>query len=191
MPIKLGATNIKPPYSRVYLGNNLIYKKGPIDKVFTACIFPTEWTEIEARETYTATNEYGTWNIASRIARTTSYIPSLAFDRDESTSYSVSTTGSNNYIEIESPILIKPTKIFLKYKNLKSTTEFQGYNPETEEWETLYTLTASSSDISDNVSITTDNFYTKFRVYESGRYTSTPNIYEIQVTEGVTRQVIT
>lgn len=190
MSIKLGTTNIKLPFSKAYLGSVLKYQKSGGDTVFTACIFPTSWTEVTEREEYTASNDYGTWKITAKKARSSSYIPCSAFDRDESTNYSVSTTGSDNFIEIESPILIKPTKAFLKYKNLKSTTEFQGYNPDTETWETLYTLTASSSDRSDNVSITTDNFYTKFRVYESGRYTSTPNIYEIQVVEGVTRQVM-
>ena len=174
------------------LNGVIVWKKAKeyIDTEFTVCPFPTSWTEVTTRAAYTASNDYGTWGINATAGRTSSYSPNKAFDSNGDTVYSIMPTNSaNSFIEIESPVLIKPAKVYLHYKSLNTTSFFQGYNPTTEQWETLHTLLYSTSEKEENITISTANFYTKFRIYNSAKLSYTPYIYEIQINSGTIRQV--
>lgn len=186
MPLKLGDKTINIPFSKVYLGNVLKYQKTRIIP-FSVCPFPTSW-EMETNLKGAGINDYGNWTITSESSSSSLY---QAFDLDTSTLWAASQRDDN--VIIECPCSIQPTSFYIKHANLKDTSKIQGYNEISGAWEDLCSLTISGSFNSakiteENLNITTNNFYSKFKIYCYG-YTNTsslrPRLYEFQITSGL------
>lgn len=195
--LKLGTTNLKIPFNKAYLGSALIYKKGPtyIDTEFTACPFPTEWAKVTSNIAYTSTNNHGTWNIYASGVNSSSNKCSRAFDGSNSTDWvsdSMSDNETYETLEIMSPVLIKPSTILLHHEDLGNTTNLsriEGYNADTQTWEPLATITRKSSATTETFNLSTDNYYSKFRIL-CYRYSSSfryAHVYEFQITAGIIR----
>lgn len=178
--------------SEAKLNGNIVYQKiKAID--FTSCLFPTSWTAVSSPTSFKASNEYGTWNIVAYDCATSTKYSKNAFDNNATTYWqgdTLSSASASGEISINCDnIKIKPTEIYIHYKYIGGTTykgQIQGYNSETSTWETLCTLTNASTDRQDTFSVTTENFYSKFRIlcYRfSGSY-PTPYIYEFKITKG-------
>lgn len=206
MPIKLGAENIKLPFTKAYLGSVLKYQKsgGYVDTAFTACLFPTSWTEVTANIEYTANNDYGAWRIWADTCYNANYKLTNAFDGD-----TTSTTTAKSYrtvqlanndevtymgVDLPSDVLINPTQILIAYRyagNTSNLATVEALN-ENGEWEKLLELSTGTSIKNETLNVTTNNFYSKFRL-KLHRYNSSyknPIIYEFQIISGTIRQVM-
>lgn len=192
MPIKLGTISKTIPYSKAYLGNILKFQKTSAIE-FTSCIFPTIWTPVSQPEKFKATNTHGNWNIiAYGCATSTRYVKN-AFDNKESTYWqgdTLSDTSVSGEISIEcDAIKINPKEIYIYYKQIGNSSykgQVQGYNTETSSWDTLYTLGTGSGEKKETVNISTENFYSKFRIlcYRYSGSSKTPYLYEFKITKG-------
>lgn len=185
MALYLGTKEINIPFAKAYLGNVLKYQK--ITEVeFTSCPFPTKWTYTSDlySDSASATNEFGEWNINGGQIRIY-----YAFDGSTSSMYETESMSSNtatSIVEISCPCSIKPSQIYVKYKYVGAGTVVQGYNESKGSWEDLVALTKTSSDRTDDLNITTNNFYSKFRIVFY-RYSSLFNyarLYEFQIRSG-------
>lgn len=198
MPIILGTVSKSLPYSKAFLGSNLVYQKiSYTDVEFTTCPFPTSWAAITTGTNYTATNEYGLWEITAPYASSVgnkNFSVNNMFDGkgNASDGWQQPNSSSTETFEIliESPVKIKPSSIYIQRYRLRTTSTFQGFNEDTQAWETLATLTVSNANTTtaSDYDISTDNFYRKFRI--SGRSSATGygcTIYEFQITSGTIR----
>lgn len=200
MSIKLGSKNIILPYSKAYLGSKLVYQKSGYEDIeFTECPFPTEWTEITKRTEYTATNDYGEWRIWADKAYSTSMSSvHYAFDGSNSTSY----YWKSGYLEsneqvsmgIDLPIDVSicPVRAMVKARYLGDDAMMLGLNTSTGEWDELCELYSSTSWAERYFDITTNNFYSKFKL-KTKRYNSSdsePFVSEFQITSGIIRKII-
>ena len=173
---------------------------GSSDTMFTTCPFPTTWSGTSMEKT--GTNEYGTWTISVPYAPSAENGIELAFDGDTSTKTILNKTreAPKREIQIDLPdgVQIRPAHIYLKFSPKRYpeqyTVYFQGYNPETAEWENLYSVLGrrgyiETAEVNDNV--TTNNFYTKFRIYNLDAFATasivSPTVTEFQVTAGLIR----
>lgn len=198
MPIKLGSKNIILPYSKAYLGSDLVYQKsGYVDTEFTACPFPTNWTEVTARTEYTAINDYGEWGIWADSCYPTRTLKS-AFDGDYSTtSYWESTYLESNEevsmgIDLPIGVSICPTRVMVKARYLGGKAVILGLNVSTGEWGELCELYSDVYWAEKYFNITTTNFYSKFKL-KTNRYNGTysePGVSEFQITSGTLRKII-
>jgi hypothetical protein len=195
MPLYLGTKKIGIPFSKAYLGTILKYQKGEsyVDVEFTTSLFPTSWTEVTTGYDYTATDDYGTWRIwADEVINSPStYGVHKAFDGDLSNSCRM---YAGNYdfvylgIDLPENTQIKPRQIEIKQEDTSDTSVIEGLNSNGE-WETIATLTKSSSAVTDTFDLTGNNFYTKFRI-KLAKYSSsstTARVYEFQITSGTIR----
>lgn len=194
MSIKLGTTNIVLPYSKAYLGSNLVYQKssgGYEDIEFTECPFPTSWTEVTKGTEYTATNDYGEWRIWADEYYS-SYTLNKGFDGNDNTKYM--TTGGKTtsilYLGIDLPegIRIKPTKIYsyIEYEDNDEANVVNGLN-ESEEWETVCSFGKDGKKTTQTVE--TEKFYSKFKLAIGHEYTSKQAVYEFQIISGIIRKI--
>ncbi len=186
-----------------YIEDKLVYKSGPSykDTEFASSPFPTSWVKGTDNNNYSATNEYGEWKITSSSYASSSNTVNTAFDRNENSCWVCNTLSSDTaqfIVEISCPVLIKPNKIYHKtgYHGNASNTSYyskiQGYNPETNSWETFATFNNSVSSSVSTTTVTKENFYSKFRII-GYRYSSTykqPRVYELQITSGTIRQEV-
>lgn len=195
MPIKLGTTNIILPYSKAYLGSDLVYQKsgGYVDTEFTECPFPTEWTEVEIPTKYTATNEYGAWNIEANDAAGENYVK-CAFDGDftNNSCWNTKTTPAYIWISLPNNVFISPKIFRIRYRSLNEVlvknSKIQGYNPETSAWENLVELNYQGNSAKTyTYEISSSAFYSKFRV-ECYRNTAYAYVYAFEVQEGTIRK---
>lgn len=164
---------------------------------FFSCPFPTSWSGSNTAKT--GTNTFGTWSISTDGPINEGSI-SDAFDGNNTTKVDLITQTAesrlNIVIELPSDITIKPAHIKLNYNAIRYTTDpgvFQGYNPSTSSWETLYTLNTNggSGQWPVDADITTANYFSKFRlhnIYSSGGYGVGNKVYEIQVTSGYIKE---
>lgn len=168
-------------------------KAGSIDttqKDFSVCPFPTSWTKGANYSNYSSTNEYGEWNISSTGGFISGHYVQSAFDNKTSTwtsywqSGTLSSDSASASVEIECPVYIKPTSIFIFHQYNSATSSVQAYNEDTATWETLYNLKENSG--KETVTITTDKFYKKFRVvgYRYSYQNTFVQIHEFQITSG-------
>ena len=197
MSIKLGTLGIKPPYSKVYLGNLLKYQASGgnfVETEFTTGIFPTNWTEITTAE-YTSTDLYGEWKIwanrytASQWAK---FYIIYAFDGDSSTKWhgGVSSTSGNAEMGIILPTntAIKFTKATLTSKSGVYGADLYGKNETTGEWELLWD--GGSNTTTTTITNAGDTYYTEFKFIFSYTGTSTNSyVDEFQVNEGVIKHI--
>lgn len=196
--LKLGTTNINLPFAKAFLGSNLVYQKSSGIE-FTACPFPTSWAVVTQYNEYTATNDYGTWRIWAERSDAT-YNIAGAFNGDTANNgglyyapaLSSDTATSYAGIDLPSGVLIKPTQVLissLRVGNATTPSTIEGLN-ENGEWETLVQITRHSVKKTETLDITTNNYYSKFRLKLS-RYSSSytqPAIYEFQITSGTIRK---
>lgn len=192
MSIKLGSTAIKALYlganelKKIYLGSNLVYQSGG-DTEFSSCPFPTTWVKVGDYE-YTATNDLGTWKIVANTGKNVNN----GFDGDTSTAWkpdAIGITYRTADIELPSNILIKPTEIYIKINEIGNNSYVQGFNPETNVWETIKTYDKSSSK-EETITYTGNIFFSKFRIsvtrYSGQFYTN--SLYEFQIISGTLRK---
>ena len=201
MPIKLGTTNIILPYSKAYLGSDLVYQKsgGYVDTEFTECPFPTSWTAVTAYVKYSAENEYGIWNVEASSASGRSYPACNAFNGNladlwHSTPIEDDNTAETIEISLPAKTFIKPTTIYVRNEtqgNLHNKSKVQGYNSETNLWEDLITLDRrGDSPTASTYNVSSSTFYSKFRIecYKHSSTFSAVSIYELQVRSGMIRK---
>jgi hypothetical protein len=190
MPAKLGTITKKFPFSKIYLGSVLKYQRGSASTGFSVCPFPTSWTSVNEYLEFTSTNDYGAWNIITDGYSSTKRLSNV-FDGDVSTYFRTKVLTSDtetSIIDIICPKLICPQKIYIKYSRTKNAS-IQGFNPNTNEWEVLKTLSYSStSDSEETIELTTKTFYSKFRL-ETYRYgtsgsTRSAEFFEFQIQSG-------
>lgn len=197
--------NIKPMINSKellarYIGNKLIYKKTSyIDTPFSERPYPTSWATVSGTNyaEYTSNNEYGEWRITTSSNSSSSYTGEKAFDGSTTTyweSASMSSSTEISTIEIACPVLIKPTHIYTRYNRVGAGSVIQGYNPVTEAWEDLVELedpSYSGVDTSE-VDITTENYYSKFRIacYRYSSSYKTARVYELRIKSGIIRQEV-
>ena len=200
MSIKLGSTAIKALYlganelKKIYLGSNLVYQK-VVDTEFSSCPFPTTWIQITSGIKYKATNDYGEWNIEANSWNGSDPLYH-AFDGNVSSTYYRTNNTVPRYTQIELPdyILIKPNELSLTFEYNGSADEVQGYNPTTNEWETIGILGVSSSKKQTKIlNYTGNTYFSKFRLYStnlagSGYTASRMFIYEFQIISGTLRK---
>ena len=168
-----------------------------VDQAFFTCPFPTTWSGTETSRT--GTNDYGTWSVSTDTSPfgIGEHNIGEVFDDSLTSLWAISdgVTSLNKYIMIELPTdtKIKPTQLKLAYSSAIDVTTspavFQGYNADTEEWETLYTFDTAGGGPgvwTVTASLDTDKYYTKFRVYNVHNKTGMTggNIYEIQISAG-------
>ena len=208
MSTYIGVNNTAVKPSKIYVGVNGVAKKvkkiyagvNGVAKVvygqeiiipFSTCPFPTSWTEITENVDYIATNTYGQWEIKTSINSGVLY---AAFDQLDSTVWTGSTISSSGYLEcceIDCPnnTSILPTTFKIRYRRVgTSGSTIQGYNVSTDTWEDLATLWGTNNSITtQTLNVTTDNYYSKFRLHLT-RYSSSysaPHIIDLQVIAGI------
>lgn len=199
MPIKLGKVDEKLTYNRAYLGSNLVFQK--ISEIeFSSCPFPTSWTQVTLGTEYKASNKYGEWSVlATNYDSSSKNYAYYAFDNVTSDSYKYWGCYSSTieYLTINCPSAIKPLSGTIVYNYLgnqdssigTNLAKIQGYNLETNQWEDLYTMPKVTSKTTQNFSISTENYYTKFRVV-AHRYNNVKKsyVYEFKITSGVIKK---
>lgn len=169
-----------------YIGENLVYLK-VVDTEFSSCPFPTIWVKVGDYE-YTATNDLGTWKIVANTGKNVNN----GFDGDTSTAWKpddIKLKYRTADIELPSNILIKPTGIYIKIKEIGDNSYVQGFNPETNVWETIKTYDKSSSK-EETITYTGNIFFSKFRISVT-RYSGQFNmnsLYEFQIISGTLRK---
>lgn len=169
-----------------YIGENLVYLK-VVDTEFSSCPFPTIWVKVGDYE-YTATNDLGTWKIVANTGKNVNN----GFDGDTYTAWKpneIKLKYRTADIELPSNILIKPTGIYIKIKEIGDNSYVQGFNPETNVWETIKTYDKSSSK-EETITYTGNIFFSKFRISVT-RYSGQFNmnsLYEFQIISGTLRK---
>ena len=188
------ARKIKKGYIGVGGVARLFYS-APIQ--FTSNPAPTTWT-LGSNETATASNEYGEWSISSRGDSgalggysTTDEVYN-AFDGNARTYFrTYDAVTSYVYLTLTLPtgISINPETIYIKYSYFGDTRKIQGYNTSTSTWEDISELsTKSTSATEQTLSITTNAYYSAFRVAANPYSTSSGyrnvRLFEFQITSG-------
>ena len=163
---------------------------------FTSNPAPIAWTPTNSYPISIAlkargTNEYGTWTISadSKYGTTDDYTIDKAFDGATTKYWSsdYKDAAVESYIQLDLPtgVTIKPITVYAKYSRIAGGT-IQGFNPTTNSWENLISLTKSSTAIENTDELTTEVYYSKFRIH-GYRYSSTYKqlyVYELQIQSG-------
>ena len=153
---------------------------------FAESLCPTVWSNNEA------TNDIGTFKVSASTINSSSTPASNAFDSDSSSSWRPIASADYEYVQLELPtkVSICPTSITATYQRTvaSGTTGYiQGYNEKTSAWENLCELERTSASRTDTFSVTTSNFYTKFRTYAKSYASSSSYaqyIYDLKITAG-------
>lgn len=169
------------------------YEEGNEEIDFSISPFPTNWTAVTTGTKYNASNDYGDWVITASSYKDNTL--DKCFDADASTYFrsgNASITNSTVTVDIICPKLICPKKIYVKYQYTKNA-ELQGFNLDTNNWETLHTFSYSSTSANEEtVELTTQTFYSQFRI-SSGVYNlmtySYIYLHEFQIQSGSMRDV--
>lgn len=199
MSTKLGSKNIILPYSKAYLGSDLVYLKsgGYEDIEFTSCPFPTSWTEVVEGTQYKSTNDYGDWKIYADNYNGAYHGVYAAFDSDF-TSYWKSNSRSNT-VSYEMGIDL-PENIFIKPKSIEiiisqGVINILGYNSTTDSWQTLGNISNSNAlkETTYTINVDSDVFYNKFKLicskYGSGAIINNFNsVYQFRIISGTLRK---
>ena len=124
----------------------------------------------------TKLDQYGIWEVTHSSDNGSDVKGWYGFDMDSGTwwqSGALRETTSTAWVQLDCPIKILPYTIYLSQRMIASG-KIQGYNDSTGEWEDLADITSSSSWRSDTYTVTTQKYYSSFRVY-GVRYSSTYN----------------
>lgn len=194
--IYVGVNDVARKVKKAYVGVEGKARQfyGPTETSFSSCPYPTNFSVAgtAANATSTGTNTYGTWTIyMSRASYSTSvtYTVEKAFDQNSSTRARID--GSSNsyfYMNLPSGVSIKPSSIYMR---LEGVTELrlEGYNEVSGAWDTLYSTKDdfTSSSPTRTASISTSNFYNKFRWY-TDPLNRTVNAYQLEIKAGTIRK---
>lgn len=158
---------------------------------FTSNPAPTTWTDSSDYLSATASNSYGEWKVeATKVASSTNKA-SCAFDGSTDNYWrpedlSTDTTYVSCTIYLPTGVSIKPTIFAVSYGQFKSAS-IRGLNETTGNWDTIVSLTETSSNkYSPKPTTTTTDYYTAFRVY-GRRYSSgydQPRVHDFEITSG-------
>lgn len=158
-----------------------------INSLFNLPFFPIEW---EAGE---ATDDYGTWHITAHgdNGNVVEY-GEAAFDRNDITYWEnhYYGTGEDGYVEIEYPIAIHPSTVYLKFLNCGNESAFQAYDEETQQWDNLCEFNRTRTLYVGTVHLAENHkYYKKFRLYLTRLYLSyeqntTTRIYSVTISTG-------
>lgn len=156
---------------------------------FTSSVAPTSWsgTSAAANASFTASNTYGSWRAVTSAASIGGYVGKLAFDGDTYTEYSLATAGAdtNVYLYLPTGIEIKPSKMSVVYANCGTACVVYGYKNGS--WVSLKSgwATKQYSKKTTTIQITTNDYYSAFRVYFKHGYSSQyVKVYDVEVAEG-------
>ena len=148
-------------------------------------IFPSEWSEVTAETSYIA--EDGT-KLTSSGCRSSSYLPTKAFDGSTNSSWGQIITGSEGWLKIEFPTPQKITHMKIHtYANGTGTftMKIQGSNDDST-WTDLYSRSSVCSSLSEiKLSTSLVDFYKFYRMYWKPNDTNsfTTGVYEWQVSK--------
>lgn len=149
-------------------------------------IFPTTWQTVTQYYNYKATNNYGQWTISSPTPyeRSGRELYNM-FDGDTSTEFS-GHSWYNDYLQIDCPIVIIPTKITIIHMYL-SSGYISGYNVLTNVWETIASIPVSDNSVTTTI-VTLDVYkpYSKLRIggNENASVVGAPDIFEFSIDSG-------
>lgn len=204
LPISYVAKSVKNMYVGVdgkarkvkkgYIGVNGIAKQFYSAETlipFTSNLIPTTWEGSSDGLTATATNNYGQWRVSAPSRHSAGYDIQYAFDyvannfwRSNGTSY------ESIYLYCPNGVAIKPKDISIEYARFGSTKSIAGLNADTGAWETLFTLSTSSSVRQiDNFVYEGQAYFSAFRVdgtYQSSSYRD-KRVHEFKITSGTLR----
>lgn len=164
---------------------------------FNSLITPTEWTTVTKGTEYIATNSYGEWNIEATNYRSVlavgAYVSKVFDNNTGSNNYWASEDHSDDtdifYVILNCPVAIKPTQIYWKYRRIGINSYLQGLNVSTGEWENLARFGVTSSEKEETLTLTTENYYSSFRLACTRRSVNYEwnYIYEFQIQSGTIR----
>lgn len=180
MSIKLGTNGIALPYSKAYLGSNLVYAN---EQKHTGNPIPTTWTEV-TDNSYTS----GDWAIYSTTPRGSQTVD-LAFDGDLTTSSNYSATTS--YVYLTPPTNLKISKmkfdVQLKYGSMTATCKLQVSTDNGSSWSDLVTI-SNTDHVLTEFDLPSFDYGQRYRLYLR-RSTSSGylRIYEWQISEYYTK----
>lgn len=153
-----------------------------------------------SNETLTASDKYGIWTLTSECIKNSKVGNiGLMLDHDEATCGTSTNNGWNSsmaYITISLPnnVSIKPKAMQIKSRGYSYFTHYiQGFNTETQKWETITNSTTPKNNNTAQLKTFTvkatalNTFYTQFRIVACDSYTGaagTSWIYDFQITEG-------
>lgn len=184
---------------KVEINGKVAFKrKSYTDTEFSSCPFPTTWFFTSDTEYY-ANNDYGKWTATSNGYTNSSHLIEAAFDNNSATYFETTTKASTStprwaQIDLPDGVLIKPSELRLEFRYAVRADEVQGYNPTTNEWETIGVLDVSSLLKKIRIlSYTGNTYFSKFRLYSTDIYNSSmPGgsllLYEFQITSGTLRK---
>lgn len=195
MPIKIGEKNKNFSYSKIYLGEKLKYQKITFELIgFSSCPFPTSWTAVTEGTSYRASNSYGQWTCTSDgcgASSLGSFGVHRAFDGTTSTywmSAKLSSGGvSQAVLNCPSGIAIKPTTIYFSIGYI-SPLVIEGYNADSKSWQTLHTFTTTKNFTNSTVTLSTNNYYSSFRIKSTRGSSSNTQLVEFQIRSGTIRK---
>lgn len=177
MPLKLGTNGIALPYSKAYLGSNLVYQS---EQKHTDNPIPTTWSINDYDDYYN-----GDYRITASSYYSSSYRLNLAFDNDTSTRWRSKSTSGDKWVKLELPEAIKVSKFKLyAYDNSSSdkvVVTIQGSN-DNSNWDNIGTYTETTA--LKEVELTSPNYYKYYRLwFETRSSIYIAGVYEWQISE--------
>lgn len=190
----------------ITMDGNIISAVTGDGQLFTHSIYPT-WVGSVEQQTDTGTNTYGEWTISTDATPQpdTGTKISRAFDGDADTAFSfrcssdTQSSGTPVELEIDLPtgVKVNPLQIYLKERGIYDRADKQdkltslvGYNPISEEWETIWNMPTRGSGTDTReftIELATSHYYTKYKLTNIYRYGSTgggANVYEFDIPIG-------
>lgn len=149
---------------------------------FTTCPFPRSW------ENDTATNEYGTWSFDVTNGGYNDYPTKNALDQDDNTMWvrtgADATQDTILKVNLPQDAEIKPTRFKVVAARVNGGFSIEGYNGSG--WTTLVTHAEGISSSKETIErqVSTNNYFTAFRLVFKHTETNNPAIYEFQVLSG-------
>ena len=149
---------------------------------FATCPFPTSW------ENDTATNEYGMWSFDVTNGGYNDYPTKNALDQDDNTMWvrtgADATQDTILKVNLPQDAEIKPTRFKVVAARVNGGFSIEGYNGSG--WTTLVTHAEEISSSKETIErqVSTNNYFTAFRLVFKHTETNNPAIYEFQVLSG-------
>lgn len=162
---------------------------------FTSNPVPTTWTAVTTGTNYTATNDYGKWEIkADNCYSTTANTSNLAFDDSDTTYYraaSKASTSDESYIYIIAPsgVSINPQTIYVRYRYFGTASNpcVLQASQDAQMWDDLQKVSSTGINIAEQtLTINTSNYYRYYRIKLKRYSSSYPSqyLYSLRITRG-------
>ena len=184
------ARKVKKGYIGVDGVARQFYVREPQIVSFTSNPVPTTgWTLSEDGLTATAINKYGKWTILSDKVAYEGYLLYNAFDNDKDTYFRTGELYSDDCLKIKlippSNVQIKPSQIYIKYKNTLATSSVKAIAENGTE-DSLFSLSKNSSIKEHTEDIYQETFYESFLI-QAYRYSSASSmitLFEFSINSG-------